>query len=964
MAAGDIVFVGNSSNGDQIPNAPGTYDALWPDTIQAFGLGAGSASSDGKIELTAGRYLVMYSEYFNTANTTNNERIEIQGEIHTDANGVEGGYAQGFIRKSSGDQDCAVAGSMILEVSSTTNVFVRFYRTDNSTTGSVNRVTGFGQFSVMELDDVGDNFGMYSKSVTQNLTGTTESTVTFPTTDVQDTGFSISSNIVTVTTAGRYLVTYDINLTTTGTGREDIVGFLRNSSSEITGTRSFCYIRGNDGCQDGALTWIGILDLAASSTIDLRAWCPTSATIGMTSARLQFWQLPTAADTVIMEATTGNYNTNGTFTYDTVPHIDTAEFTATGATDTITLDNGGVYLAFASLAQNAVGSPQRAVPRLRFLIDDVAIEGVADAYHRNSGGTGRIAITNRAAFYVEGTNSTLKLRIDQTGASGTLTNTLGQFSVLNLNSIYGAYIPPPLITDVDGDDQITISSVNVVATGARFEAVQGTGKLEAWSDTSGTIKVVQTIDSWSDTSIQFDFVQGSLTNNQTIYFVVTTDGGDESPAKGVFLGIKPLDDYFDIYDALDPDHWWRFNNDAYADSGTFASNPITNSVIGGGGAFVTDPIICEQNTHSWRNQRGSRREPSNSNQMNGQVETTRTMAGWIRVNDVDPALSCLYEEGGGVNNLCLLLGIGNILVASYADTSDDNAQAYSDFPLSPDRDYFYTWSFDHNAGTKEFRLWIDGVKQSVTSGNPLTSGDLDAHSGDISFGGPGGSLEVGGTDVTFLTSQDCFYANWASWTVLLDEADILELFQRGARPVRTISSDTIANMQIDVDTYADTAFPDEAMSMRIFETTDGIGLEEDIDLDFDNITFDSGTSIQIEYRGGGTLTITNLNGSNTDVTKCLAPRGGTVVVVNPATLTLTGLQNPSEVRVYEAGTTTEVAGQENVTTGTFAATIQTSSVDIVIVSLDFQIERLEGIDTTSDITLPIQQRVDRNFNNP
>ena len=54
---------------------------------------------------------------------------------------------------------------------------------------------------------------------------------------------------------------------------------------------------------------------------------------------------------------------------------------------------------------------------------------------------------------------------------------------------------------------------------------------------------------------------------------------------------------------------------------------------------------------------------------------------------------------------------------------------------------------------------------------------------------------------------------------------------------------------------------------------------------------------------------------------------------------------------------------ENVTTGTFSATIQSSSVDIVIAALTFQNIRLLGVDTTSDVTLPIQQRVDRYYEN-
>jgi hypothetical protein len=80
-------------------------------------------------------------------------------------------------------------------------------------------------------------------------------------------------------------------------------------------------------------------------------------------------------------------------------------------------------------------------------------------------------------------------------------------------------------------------------------------------------------------------------------------------------------------------------------------------------------------------------------------------------------------------------------------------------------------------------------------------------------------------------------------------------------------------------------------------------------------------------------------------------------------LTLTGLQDGSEVRVYEAGTTTEIAGQEVVNGGTFSSAVTVSSVDISVLSLGFQNLRLKSVDTTSNATLPIQQIVDRQYAN-
>lgn len=106
----------------------------------------------------------------------------------------------------------------------------------------------------------------------------------------------------------------------------------------------------------------------------------------------------------------------------------------------------------------------------------------------------------------------------------------------------------------------------------------------------------------------------------------------------------------------------------------------------------------------------------------------------------------------------------------------------------------------------------------------------------------------------------------------------------------------------------------------------------------------------------GTITLSNgglIVGTATDSV-------GTTTV---SALTLTGLQSNSEVRVFNAGTTTELAGVENSGT-TFTANISASSVDIVVHSLGYEYQKIEGADTSSNLTLPIQQRVDRNYRNP
>jgi hypothetical protein len=93
---------------------------------------------------------------------------------------------------------------------------------------------------------------------------------------------------------------------------------------------------------------------------------------------------------------------------------------------------------------------------------------------------------------------------------------------------------------------------------------------------------------------------------------------------------------------------------------------------------------------------------------------------------------------------------------------------------------------------------------------------------------------------------------------------------------------------------------------------------------------------------------------------------------NPVTytLTLTGLKANTEVRIYEAGTTTELTGIESTETddSEFSYTYVYSAnykVDIVIHNLNYQYIRYSNFTLgANDNKIPIQQIVDRDYYNP
>ena len=89
-------------------------------------------------------------------------------------------------------------------------------------------------------------------------------------------------------------------------------------------------------------------------------------------------------------------------------------------------------------------------------------------------------------------------------------------------------------------------------------------------------------------------------------------------------------------------------------------------------------------------------------------------------------------------------------------------------------------------------------------------------------------------------------------------------------------------------------------------------------------------------------------------------------ILEPSTLTLTDLKPDTEVRVFEAGGPLELAGAE-LATGTFVYDFDASTagqVDIVIHALGHQNLIVENVDLSSgDVTLPIQQQIDRQYAN-
>lgn len=894
MAKGDFLIYRNDTSTATLPNAGSNLDAAWDTEVMDEGSAASYAAGVFTFTNTA-PYLIIYSERFYTADVTNNERIE--GNCRLRINGTTDlieGAGEGYIRKSSGQQDMIISGVAIYNATANDTLITRFYRGDNSTTGTVTRVPDFGGVQIIQLDAT-DDFATYRTTAVKSITST-ESNVTNWTNDQEETGFSRTTDTVTISTAGRYLMVFSGTTSETGTARLGATVFLERGTTEVTGARGYSHMRGSDGNQNGALSFAAVVDVSASDTFTLRCDADLGAMNLDSGAKWQWWQLPSGNETAIMEATTGvmNPTIKTDFVWDTLPHIDTAGFTATAGNANIDVDQNSHALVFWNQGKKVIDTLQRAYPMGQVAIDGVPVNHSASgAYHRNSGSIGTFMVHSGAAL-VPNIPSGAEITIQNIaiGPTGTLDVESGHFSVINLEGLYTTYtyVLPVTVTDVDTDEVITNTQANVVITGTEFKATQSTGKVELVEnfDYTGTIINQTSIDSWADTSIQVDIAAGALADTNCFLFVTNSLGTKSYIA--VQVGLPP-ETYQEAQESLTPafQHYWTFQN-TYADE---IGTATANNASGGTPTFSTTPIV-KGDTHSLL-LNGTTEYISCADQtdMNTSSSATRRMmSGWIMLDSIQKAVSVIWEEGAQVNNYAWLIGFGNNLMIQFADDGGDYVQIYFPVTLTPNRPYHVYMEFNASGVNSGIcRGLLDGVPNVESNGNPWTVATFPSHSGNISWGHEGTeNLQVGDSrgadnvDIAFATPVACHYAHFISMqqneytTAQIRE----EMFEKGAIATETITEDTEANMQIDIDTHADTLFTDAPCAIEVGVCDDG-----DFELVLDNITFEDRVSMQIRYLGADTLTLVMENGTVLDTDKLGAPYGGTIVLIDSVPVTVT-----------------------------------------------------------------------------
>jgi hypothetical protein len=399
--------------------------------------------------------------------------------------------------------------------------------------------------------------------------------------------------------------------------------------------------------------------------------------------------------------------------------------------------------------------------------------------------------------------------------------------------------------------------------------------------------------------------------------------------------------YIDDIVALSPGHLWPFDG-AYTD--------FFGAADGANTGFVNATAICEGAGNSVESNGTADRVTIPTQADIDGAATNKAAGGWLRVNSIQLPPKSIYREGTTSNQYNIIMWAGNKLMLDIV-SGTTVLQAFSNNVLKPNRIYHVFTKF---IGGGEFALYIDGVKQAITVPTNAQTGvaNIPARTA-LEFGDPSGATEAGNATVLLNAPTNGRYNYWCTFfdataLALTDSLIRTELFEKGALP------SVVVNNQTDLDALANTVRPDEPLNIRV---ADNGG---DLTLIADNITHDPLASIHIQWMGAGNLTYINTNGSNASIGS--TPNSGNITFITPSTLSVAPLIPNSEIRVYESGTINELGGVENSGTS-FNLAIQASSVDVRIIKDDYVYIKVIGIDMTQgNVSLPINQQIDRNYN--
>jgi len=381
--------------------------------------------------------------------------------------------------------------------------------------------------------------------------------------------------------------------------------------------------------------------------------------------------------------------------------------------------------------------------------------------------------------------------------------------------------------------------------------------------------------------------------------------------------------YRDDIVALGADHHWDFDGDSNDQIGSV--NGTNTSIVFTSSAIAEDATNCAET-----NALTDRISMPTTTNINNSAQNRKAVCGWFATTAIQRPPERIYGEGNETTSFAFIIGWGNNVIFE-VDSASFTVQVYSDTFLEPNRAYHLCMIFEGSDYADELRCYLDGVKQLTGQPTDRSIGATTlAARGVAEFGDPAGTVAIGGTVILLEACVNGQYNHWVTFdganAVLTDTEVREELFEKGALPGTTITSGTQSAMQTSLDALADTARGNEPLNIRVNAVT-GDG---DLELNADNITHNALASIHVQYMGTGTLTWTNLNGSNASIGS--TPNGGTIIFITTVTVTVHVLDSSTFTDVTDAQVLVEAASGGDLAEGTDILTGVTNSSGIVTTS--------------------------------
>ena len=261
-----------------------------------------------------------------------------------------------------------------------------------------------------------------------------------------------------------------------------------------------------------------------------------------------------------------------------------------------------------------------------------------------------------------------------------------------------------------------------------------------------------------------------------------------------------------------PTHYWTMDG-----NGTDLGDPVrisatsspANLSTNAGGSFTGTPITTDATNcltvGTGTNDRAQSPDRSTINLTPNNNETWRSgsyaISFWFEVDDVETP-SVIYEQGGGVNNVAVNIGLANSLGVQTADFGGFFLAKYTDVQIETGKAYHIVLIWEHSSvsptGRTRLRIWLNGQEQGpsfiVDTG---FTGNFPGHSGDVYFGNSNASLQFYlDQDYTSYVSSAKRLAHFAIWNnYVLTQGDIDILYQNGA--IDVMQTLTLADLPAD-----------------------------------------------------------------------------------------------------------------------------------------------------------------------